>query len=472
MMLKIFNTLTRKKEEFKPIVANKVQIYVCGITVYDLCHIGHGRIFVIFDTIIRYLRHCGYQVNYARNITDIDDKIIKKAFINNENIQQLTNRMIQEMHWDLDALNVLRPNYEPKVTEHIDTIIKLINLLIIKNHAYITTAGDVMFSINTVSNYGVLSKQKIKKSKVNHTINMLFNNDTNYTDFVLWKASKLGEPYWISPWGAGRPGWHIECSAISHAVLGKHLDIHGGGSDLIFPHHENEMAQSVSAYNIPYANIWMHVGMLSLNDKKMSKSLNNFFTIRDVLQNYDAETIRYFLMSAHYRKQLKYNNNALKNARISLERLYIALRDTDSTIKPNGGENFILEFISKMNDDFNIPEAFAVLFNIAHELNCLKSKQHPHTQRIAATLRYLGNILGLLYQNPEKFLHNTILQNNKNYNIQIIQKLIKYREHARITHQWVLADKIRKQLTSMGIILEDNSTGHTKWRFNPIDKNL
>lgn len=470
-MLKIFNTLTKKKEEFKPIITNRVKIYVCGVTVYDLCHIGHGRIFILFDVIIRYLRYLGYQVIYARNITDIDDKIIKRSLKNGENIQQLTNHMIQEMYLDLDMLNILRPDYEPRVTEYIDAIIKLINLLMIKKHAYIASNGDVMFSIKTMHNYGRLSNQKIKESKINNFTYVLFNAKKNFADFVLWKASKLGEPYWISPWGSGRPGWHIECSAMSHAVLGSSLDIHGGGSDLIFPHHENEIAQSVCAYNAPYANIWMHVGMLSINYKKMSKSLNNFFTIRDVLQNYDSETIRYFLMSAHYRKQLQYNNIALKNARISLERLYIALRDTNSTAQPKGGENFISKFISKMNDDFNIPEAYAVLFEIAHELNCLKIKKHPNIHGLASTLRYLANILGILYQTPENFLQNTIFKNNKNYDIEKIQKLIQHRSNARKQQKWELADKIRKKLAMMGIVLEDISLEHTKWKFNSIDYN-
>lgn len=464
-MLKIFNTLTHKKEVFVPIITNTVKIYVCGVTVYDLCHIGHGRVFVIFDVIIRYLRYCGYQVDYARNITDIDDKIIQKSVSNNENIWQLTKHMIETMHVDLDALNILRPNYEPRVTEHIHTIIELINLLIKKKHAYITSSGDVMFSIQTMPHYGALSNRKVKKNKIYNSIN-IFNTTQTSTDFVLWKASKLNEPHWISPWGEGRPGWHIECSAMSRAVLGKYLDIHGGGSDLIFPHHENEIAQSVCAYDIPYAKIWMHIGMLSLNDKKMSKSLNNFFTIRDVLQNYDSETIRFFLMSSHYRKQLQYSQNALRNSRKSLERLYIALRDTGPIIPSNGEGHFMSEFVSKMNDDFNIPEAYAILFNIAHELNYLKTKKHSNVPKVAATLRYLGNILGLLYQNPEKFLKNTILKNNKNYDLKIIKELIKHREKARKQHQWILADKIRTKLYVMGIILEDHPTGHTKWRFN------
>lgn len=470
-MLKIFNTLTKNKEEFISIVPNVIQIYVCGATVYDLCHIGHGRVFVIFDTIVRYLRYCGYQVNYVRNITDIDDKIIQKSLKNQKNIQQFTQHMIQEMHTDLDALNILRPDYEPKATEHINTIIKLINLLIMKKYAYITSDRNVMFSIKTAPHYGVLSNQKIKVNEIHDTINAC-NIVQSSADFVLWKASKLNEPSWISPWGEGRPGWHIECSAMSYAILGKHLDIHGGGSDLIFPHHENEIAQSVCAHDIPYAKIWMHVGMLLLNYKKMSKSLNNFFTIRDILQHYDPETIRFFLMSTHYRKPLQYSNHALKQSRKSLERLYIALRDTGPIVPPKGGDHFISEFISKMNDDFNIPEAYTVLFNIAHQLNCLKSQQHPNVSGIAATLRHLANILGLLYQNPENFLQNIMLKNNKNYNLEMIQELIKHREYARKKHQWTLADKIREQLNDIGIILEDHPSKSTKWRFHPnfIDK--
>lgn len=463
-MLKIFNTLTRQKKEFKPINTNIVKIYVCGITAYDLCHIGHGRIFIVFDIIVRYLRYLGYQVYYVRNITDIDDKIINKSLQKKEKTCTLANRMIQEMYIDLDALNILRPDHEPKVTDHIDAIIKLIKLLIDKKHAYVSSNGDVMFAVNTACNYGDLSNRTIDKFITQNVTKNIYDSKQNFSDFVLWKSYKPGEPYWISPWGIGRPGWHIECSAMSKETLGTHLDIHGGGSDLIFPHHENEIAQSVCAYDTPYVNVWMHVGMLLLNYKKMSKSSNNFYTIRDMLKQYDAETVRYFLMSTHYRKQLKYNNVALKNARLSLKHLYISLRDTDMTINtPYGGEHFISKFISKMNDDFNIPEAYAVLFDIAHELNYLKSKKDPNTQGIAATLRYLANILGLLYKNPEKFLQNTTLQDGKNHNIQIIKKLIKYREKARAQHKWELADKIRQQLKIMGIVLEDNSEGYTKW---------
>ncbi|URJ27519.1 cysteine--tRNA ligase [Candidatus Blochmanniella camponoti] len=468
-MLKIFNTLTKKKEKFIPIDAGKIKIYVCGVTVYDLCHLGHARTFIVFDSIIRYLRHCGYQVDYVRNITDIDDKIIKRAYENNETTEHLTNRMIQEMHLDLDALNILRPNYEPKVTEHIDIIIKFICLLISKKHAYTAPNGDIMFSVKTMRNYGVLSHKK-NPPEIHDNILKISNIKKNpMDDFVLWKKTtsnnKPGEPCWSSPWGDGRPGWHIECSAMNYSIFGNQIDIHGGGSDLIFPHHDNEIAQSVCANETSYANIWMHSGLLLLNYEKMSKSLNNFFTIRDVLKHYDPETIRYFLMSSHYRSQLKYNDNNLKSAQTSLKRLYIALRDTNPTIQPNGGEYFISKFISKMNDDFNTPEAYSVLFDIAHRLNNLKVKGHALTQGMAATLKYLANIIGLLYQNPEIFLKQITSKHNKNCHFEKIQKLIQCREVARKNNQWELADSIRKKLTVMGITLEDGPTGITKWHF-------
>ncbi|URJ30076.1 cysteine--tRNA ligase [Blochmannia endosymbiont of Camponotus sp.] len=466
-MLKIFNTLTRKKERLIPLVNGKIKIYVCGVTVYDLCHLGHARTFLAFDTIIRYLRHCGYQVNYVRNITDIDDKIIKRAYENNETTKQLTNRMIQEMHSDFDTLNILRPNYEPKVTDHINIIIKLIHLLIKKKHAYVASNGDIMFSVKTMHNYGILSRKK-KIPEIYNNILKTPNIKNPLIDFVLWKTSKPGEPYWPSPWGAGRPGWHIECSAMNHSIFGNQLDIHGGGSDLIFPHHENEMAQSVCAYNIPYAKIWIHSGMLLLNHEKMSKSSNNFFTIRDILKRYDPETIRYFLMSAHYRNQLKYDDNSLKSARASLKRLYIALRDTkpNTDIKLSDKDYFISKFISKMNDDFNTPEAYSILFDIAHKLNDLKIKHHSLTPKIATTLKYLANIIGLLYQNPEIFLKKTASKNNKKFHIKKIKKLIKRREDARKNNQWELSDKIRNKLTVMGVTLEDGPTGITKWHYN------
>lgn len=465
-MLKIFNTLTKKKEIFKPITLNQVKLYVCGITAYDLCHIGHGRTFVIFDTIVRYLNHCGYQVEYVRNITDIDDKIIHRARINNETIDQLTNRMITEMYIDLDKLNILRPNFEPKVTEYIDAIISFICLLIKKNHAYITSNGDVVFSVKSYHNYGILSRRKDSDTCISN--NSIFNLvKQNVKDFVLWKSVQSEEPGWQSPWGTGRPGWHIECSAMSYAILGEKIDIHGGGLDLIFPHHDNEIAQSVCAYHDSCVNLWMHCGMLSLHNEKMSKSLNNFFTIRELLKNYNSETIRFFLLSAHYRKQLRYNVYNIKHAQISLKHLYIALRGLDASIQPKGGEYFIKKFAKKMNDDFNIPEAYAVLFELAHELNILKkNKNYLIAQGVAATLKYLANILGILNQNPETYLQSSLLNNDiMSDNYQKVQKLIRIRESARRSNKWKLADNIRNKLKIMGIVLEDESTGETKWRY-------
>lgn len=467
IMLKIFNTLTKRKEKFKPINNNTVTLYVCGSTVYDLCHLGHARTFVIFDTIVRYFRYCGYQVKYIRNITDIDDKIIQKANQNNESIDQLTKRMIQEMHVDLDALNILRPDYEPRVTNYIDIIIKFINLLIQKKHAYIASNGDVMFSIKTDCKYGILSGRYFDDKNIKNSFCNKNLKKQKSEDFVLWKSFKPGEPYWMAPWGKGRPGWHIECSAMIDAILGKRFDIHGGGSDLIFPHHDNELAQSSCAYNSSYANIWMHSGMLSLDNEKMSKSLGNFITIRDILKQYNSEIVRYFLLSAHYRNFLKYNNKSLKSAQISLKRLYMALRDFDVLDKPHSGEHFIKKFIEKMNDDFNTPEAYSVLFEMAHELNFLKTKCYNRAQGIAATLKYLSNILGMLYQHPKNYLKYEILENyEKDFDFEKIQKLIQTRENARKHNQWELADKIRKKLTDIHIIVEDDHTGKTKWRFN------
>ncbi|QKO14816.1 Cysteine--tRNA ligase [Dickeya solani] len=334
-MLKIFNTLSRQKEEFKPIHAGKIGMYVCGITVYDLCHIGHGRTFVAFDVVARYLRYLGYDVKYVRNITDVDDKIIKRATENGETITQLTDRMIGEMHTDFDALNIQRPDEEPRATHYIAEIIELVETLIARRHAYVAGNGDVMFSVDTASGYGALSRQDLDQLKAGARVEIT-EVKRNPMDFVLWKMSKAGEPSWPSPWGNGRPGWHIECSAMNCKQLGEHFDIHGGGSDLMFPHHENEIAQSTCAHGGEYVNYWMHTGMVMVDREKMSKSLNNFFTMRDVLMHYDAETIRYFLISGHYRSQLNYTEENLKQARASLERLYTALRGTDAAAPAAG----------------------------------------------------------------------------------------------------------------------------------------
>ncbi|TKI06234.1 cysteine--tRNA ligase [Martelella alba] len=459
-MLKIFNTLTRQKEEFKPIHAGKIGMYVCGITVYDLCHIGHGRTFVAFDVVTRYLRFKGYQVDYVRNITDIDDKIIHRAALNNETIGDLTDRMIAEMYRDFDQLNILRPDHEPRATRHIADIIELVEILLRKDHAYVADNGDVMFAVATDPSYGALSRQDLEQLQAGARVEVA-DAKRNPMDFVLWKMSKAGEPSWPSPWGAGRPGWHIECSAMNCKQLGNHFDIHGGGSDLMFPHHENELAQSGCAHDGPYVNYWMHSGMVMVDREKMSKSLNNFFTVRDVLHYYDAETVRYFLMSGHYRSQLNYSEENLKQARAALERLYIALRGTDPAVVPAGGEAFVDRFNAAMDDDFNTPEAYSVLFDMARDLNRLKAEDPAGANGLAATLRQLGEVLGLLGQDPEQFLQNSAGAGGDD-NARI-EALIKQRNDARKTKNWALADEARAKLTEMGIVLEDGPQG-TVWR--------
>ncbi|HCH50550.1 MAG TPA: cysteine--tRNA ligase [Proteus sp.] len=462
-MLKIYNTLTRQKEEFKPIHAGKIGMYVCGITIYDLCHIGHGRTFVAFDAITRYLRFLGYDVNYVRNVTDVDDKIIKRAIENNETCDQLTTRMLAEMHKDFDALNIARPDSEPRATHHIAEIIALTEKLIERKHAYVADNGDVMFAIDTDSDYGLLSRQDLEQLQAGARVEIA-NAKRNPMDFVLWKMSKPGEPSWESPWGAGRPGWHIECSAMNGKELGHHFDIHGGGSDLMFPHHENEIAQSTCAHDGPYVNYWMHSGMVMVDKEKMSKSLNNFFTIRDVLAYYDAETVRYFLLSGHYRSQLNYTEENLKQARTALERLYTSLRGTDSNAQPEGGEAFETQFIEAMNDDFNTPEAYSVLFDLAREVNRLKVVDINGANGLAAVLRKLAKVLGLLEQEPEHFLQSGAKTESAD-DVAKIEALIQQRNDARKNKDWAAADIARDALTAMGIVLEDSSQG-TTWRRN------
>ncbi|WMQ73909.1 MAG: Cysteine--tRNA ligase [Sodalis sp.] len=459
-MLKIFNTLTRQKEEFKPIHAGKVGIYVCGITVYDLCHIGHGRTFVAFDVVTRYLRYRGYEVKYVRNITDIEDKIIRRAAEKDEPFHQLTDRMIQKMHLDFDRLNILRPDHEPRATHYIAAIIELVAQLLAREHAYVATNGDVMFAVDSNSDYGLLSRQDLTQLQAGARVEVA-EIKRNPMDFVLWKMSKPGEPSWPSPWGDGRPGWHIECSAMNSRQLGHHFDIHGGGSDLIFPHHENEIAQSTCAHDGPYVNVWMHTGMVVVDREKMSKSLGNFFTLRDVLHYFDAETVRYFLMSGHYRSQLNYSEENLKQARAALERLYTALRGTDVAAAPVGGENFVARFTVAMDDDFNTPEAYSVLFDIAREVNRLKSEQPAVAQGMAATLRQLAGVLGLLEQDPAAFLKRGA-GGDVDENAEITA-LIQQRNDARKARQWALADEARDKLTALGIVLEDSPQG-TIWR--------
>ncbi|MDF7667094.1 cysteine--tRNA ligase [Orbaceae bacterium ESL0727] len=464
-MLKIYNTLTREKELFTPIKPNKIGMYVCGVTIYDLCHIGHGRTFVAFDVVTRYLRFLGYDLTYVRNITDIDDKIIKRAIENGESCDALTDRMLREMYADFDALNIKRPDIEPRATAHMPQIIKLVEELLTKNHAYIADNGDVMFAVDSDPSYGILSRQNLEQLRAGARVDIV-DVKRNPMDFVLWKMSKPNEPSWPSPWGQGRPGWHIECSAMNSYELGNHFDIHGGGSDLMFPHHENEIAQSTCAHDGEYVNYWMHSGMVMIDQEKMSKSLNNFFTIRDVLKQYDAETVRYFLLSGHYRSQLNYSEENLKQARIALERLYTALRDTDpNTPHLTPDSDYRRKFCQAMDDDFNTPEAYSVLFDLAREINKAKAENATQTvEELAAELRYLADILGLLNQDPHLFLQG--LSQNKGQNtvdVELIESLIKQRNDARISKNWSLADEARDKLNAMNIILEDSAEG-TTWR--------
>ncbi|RCX00324.1 MULTISPECIES: cysteine--tRNA ligase [Kosakonia] len=464
-MLKIFNTLTRQKEEFKPIHAGEVGMYVCGITVYDLCHIGHGRTFVAFDVVSRYLRFLGYKLKYVRNITDIDDKIIKRANENGESFVALVDRMIAEMHKDFDALNILRPDSEPRATHHIAEIIEITQRLLDREHAYVAENGDVMFSVPTDPTYGQLSRQDLDQLQAGARVEVA-EVKRNPMDFVLWKMSKPGEPSWPSPWGEGRPGWHIECSAMNCKQLGSHFDIHGGGSDLMFPHHENEIAQSTCAHDGEYVNYWMHSGMVMVDREKMSKSLGNFFTVRDVLKYYDAETVRYFLMSGHYRSQLNYSEENLKQARSALERLYNALRGTDSNNAEHryfeNGELFQKRFCDAMDDDFNTPEAYSVLFDLAREVNTLKHDGDALGANAAAKkLRELAGVLGLLEQDPDLFLQSGAQADDSE--VAEIEKLIQQRLDARKAKDWAAADAARDRLNEMGIVLEDGPQG-TTWR--------
>ena len=459
-MLKIYNTLSRQKEEFKPIHAGEIGMYVCGITVYDLCHIGHGRTFVAFDVVARYLRYIGYQLKYVRNITDIDDKIIRRANENGETIETLTNRMIAEMHQDFAALGILPPDLEPRATRHIAEIIELVERLIERGHAYVAENGDVMFDVLSDTDYGALSRQDLEQLQAGARVEVA-EVKRNPMDFVLWKMSKADEPSWESPWGNGRPGWHIECSAMNCKQLGSHFDIHGGGSDLMFPHHENEVAQSTCAHDGPYVNYWMHSGMVMVDREKMSKSLGNFFTVRDVLQHYDAETVRYFLMSGHYRSQLNYGEDNLNQARAALERLYTALRHTDNGAQPAGGEAFEARFRAAMDDDFNTPEAYSVLFDMARDVNRLKSEDKAAADGLAARLRELANVLGILQQDPELFLQSGAQTNNDE--VAEIEQLIKMRNDARQAKDWAQADVARDRLNALGIVLEDGPQG-TTWR--------
>lgn len=457
MALTVFNTLTRKKQSFEPIKPGHVGIYVCGVTTYDYCHIGHARTYVAFDIVVRYLRKLGYDVKYVRNITDLDDKIIKRAAEKGEDFHQVTERFIGEMHKDFDALNLVRPDIEPRVTGHMDEIIQMIESLIENGNAYEAGNGDVLFDVSTFNDYGKLSRQDLEQLQAGARVDV-DSAKQDPLDFVLWKAAKAGEPSWSSPWGEGRPGWHIECSAMNKKHLGTTFDIHGGGSDLAFPHHENEIAQSCCANHSEYVKYWMHSGMVQVDNEKMSKSLGNFFTIRSVLEQYDAETVRYFLLSSHYRSQLNYTQENLDQAHSALERLYTSLRDiTPQTADEELRSKYWQSFQQAMDDDLNAPEAMSVLFEVAREINRNRESAPDTAAQLAHVLIELAEVMGLLQQSPEEFLQGD------DDDVAKIEALIAKRNQARADKDWAAADEARDKLTNMGIVLEDGAEG-TRWR--------
>jgi len=458
-MLQIYNTLSRKKEVFKPITSNKVGLYVCGITIYDRCHIGHARTYVAFDIIARYFKYLDYDLTHVRNITDVDDKIIKRANENGESCEDLTLRMTAQMYQDFDDLNIMRPDIAPTVTGHMDEIIALVERLIERKHAYVASNGDVMFEVSTYKDYGKLSLQNLDMLQSGSRVDV-DEAKRSPLDFVLWKMAKPDEPSWESPWGKGRPGWHIECSAMNLKHLGEHFDIHGGGSDLQFPHHENEIAQSCCAHDTPYVNYWMHGGMVQINKEKMSKSLNNFFTLRSVLDEYDAESVRFFLTSSHYRSQLNYSQDNLTQARASLERIYTALRDVTPTKVELKGNEYVKRFEKAMDDDFNCPEAMPVLFELAKEINRIKATDIAEASKLAFILVSLGEVLGVAQNSPEDFFQGGDADSDE---VAEIEALIKQRNGARADKEWAMVDKARDKLAALNIISEDGAGG-TTWR--------
>ena len=458
MALSLYNTLSKAKEPFQPLVGNQVRMYVCGMTVYDFCHIGHARVMVAFDVIARWLRQCGYELTYVRNITDIDDKIIRRAQENGEPFDALTERMIAAMHEDEARLSVLRPDIEPRATGHIAGMHAMIQTLIDKGFAYAPGNGDVYYRVGKFVGYGKLSRKKIEDLRIGARIEVDESKE-DPLDFVLWKAAKPGEPSWESPWGAGRPGWHIECSVMSTCCLGETFDIHGGGPDLVFPHHENEIAQSEAATGKPYAATWMHAGAVRVDGEKMSKSLGNFFTIREVLEKYHPEVVRFLLVSSHYRSPINYSEDNLKEAKGALERFYTALRGLPE-VEAAGGEAFAERFAAAMDDDFNTPEAVAVLFEMAREVNRLREADLQAAATLAAKLRELAGLLGVLQLEPDAFLQAGAAGK---VDAAQVEALIQARLEARAAKNWAESDRIRDELTAMGVVLEDGKGG-TTWR--------
>jgi len=457
-MLTVYNSLTHEKEIFTPLIPNKIRMYVCGMTVYDYCHVGHARVMVVFDMITRYLRAIGYEVIYVRNITDIDDKIIQRAIENQEDMNQLTARFIQAMHEDADALGVMRPDHEPRATESIAEIVEIIQQLFHNGYAYQADNGDVYYAVNKFKDYGKLSGKKIDELRAGERVE-IEQAKQDPLDFVLWKTAKPQEPAWDSPWGKGRPGWHIECSAMSTHCLGNHFDIHGGGQDLQFPHHENEIAQSEGATGEPFVNYWIHNGFVRVNEEKMSKSLGNFFTVREVLKAYPPEVLRYFILASHYRSPLNYSDQNLDTARQALTRLYTALRGLATTENLPEENEYRQRFHQVMQDDFNTPEALAILFELAHEINKHRSTDFNQAQKLAGELRYLAAMLGLLQTDSEIFLQGE----TEGLSAATIENMIQQRNAARTAKNWKESDRVRDELKAQGIVLEDGAQG-TTWR--------
>jgi len=452
-MLRIFNSFSKKKEAFKPINPNEVRMYVCGMTVYDYCHLGHGRVLVVFDLINRWLKESKFEVLYVRNITDVDDKIIAKSILQNIPMHDLTNKYIEAMNEDAKSLGIIPPDIEPRATDYIEGMIQMIELLIKKGFAYIGQNQDVYYSVSKFTNYGKLSGKLLNDLRAGDRVD-IDKNKENAFDFVLWKSAKDNEPSWDSPWGKGRPGWHIECSVMSNKLLGSHFDIHGGGQDLQFPHHENEIAQSEAANDCKMANYWVHNGFVKVDDEKMSKSLGNFFTIRSILEYFSPEVIRFFILKAHYRSPLNYSDKHLEEARQGLIRLYLAIRNiTDNQKSIDWTNSYANKFKEALDDDFNSAEALSVLYELANKANKNKNNDDQNL------LLRLANIIGILNQDPETFLKG---QKKDSYDFNI-DELIMKRDTSKKNKDFSGADKIRDFLESHDILLEDTSSG-TIWR--------
>jgi cysteinyl-tRNA synthetase len=464
-MLNIHNSMGGLKEPFQPLEPGHVRMYVCGITVYDLCHVGHARSQVVFDVVRRWLQASGYQVTYVRNITDIDDKIIERAAREGVSWREITARYIEAMHEDFAALGVLTPDVEPRATEYIPQIVEMIGTLVEKGYAYVAGNGDVLYSVGAFPPYGRLSGKRLGDLRAGARVE-IGEHKQDPLDFVLWKMARPGEPSWESPWGAGRPGWHIECSAMSVALLGDHFDIHGGGLDLKFPHHENEIAQSCAACEAPFAHVWMHNGFLNIDDEKMSKSLGNFFTIREVLPRLRPEVMRAFVLSSHYRGPINYSEEALRQADAALKRLYLALRDVAPVADgPMGGE-WSTRFAAAMDDDFNTPEALAALQGLARALNTAKAAgEREEAGLLAAELCRLGSLLGLLGHDPGAWLSmaSSLAEAADDLADDVIDGLVAARSEARQRREWAESDRLRAELDAAGVIVEDGPTG-SSWR--------